>query len=117
MADKSSMDSLLKLMALVSVIGDKAKEVELDVVNAKITATPLGLQGGMEANKGFIDDIPGCKEWFEETQNLLGPIICSQTTKLSKLMCEHFGITMREGKPEDISDLIRNAFGGQNTND
>lgn len=44
MADKNNMDFLLKTMALASLImGSDTKEVELDVVNVKITATPIGL--------------------------------------------------------------------------
>jgi len=113
MADKNNMDSLLKTMALASLImGSDTKEVELDVVNVKITATPIGLQGGIEANKGFIKDIPGAEEWFEETQKVLSPIICEQTSKLSKLMCKHFGVEMREVKADSFSDFLGKLFGG-----
>lgn len=113
MADKNNMDFLLKTMALASLImGSDTKEVELDVVNVKITATPIGLQGGIEGNKGVIKDIPGAEEWFEEMQKVLSPIICEQTSKLSKLMCKHFGVEMREVKADSFSDFLRKLFGG-----
>lgn len=113
MADKNNIDSLLRTMALARlVMGSDVKEAKLDVVNVKITATPIGLQGGIEANKGFINDIPGCKEWFEETQKAISPIICEQTSKLSKLMCEHFGFDMREVKADSFSDFVEKLFGG-----
>lgn len=114
---EKDFDTMMKAILLKSILEDKTIP-ELVPFKVEVTVTPTSITSHAEGNKRFLKDIEGGEEWFQETYDLINPIMKEQTTKFAKLLKQKFGFEIVESDKclntdaTRFVEFLRSLFGG-----